>query len=114
MVNLARPRDWGHQPGQAKRGRRWIPLGLAAAGLVAGIVATVGSAGSGDNGGSVPAFRPGDPAVYARIAVATKCADLQDEFGSADQTRQRGDLWGPIGSSYRDAAETRMREIGCY
>jgi hypothetical protein len=114
MVNLARPRDWGESRGHGRRPGRWVPLGLAAAGFLAAIVTTLGgSGGSGDDGG-VPAFRPGDPAVYARIAAATDCAALQDELNRAELTRQQGDGSGPTGTAYREATETRMGEVGCY
>ena len=113
MVLLARPRDWGEPKGRGRRPGRWVPLGLVAAGFLAAIVTTLGSGGSGDDGG-IPSFHPGDPAVYARIAAATDCAALQDELNGAELIRQQGDESGLPGSAYRKAAELRMDEVGCY
>jgi hypothetical protein len=58
--------------------------------------------------------RPGDPAVYARIAKMTDCDALQEQFDLAERTHQRGGEWGPIGTAYMQAADDRMREVGCY
>jgi hypothetical protein len=63
--------------------------------------------------------RPGDPAVYARIAKMTDCATLQEQFDIAEQTSQRpggpqGATWSEIGIAYMQAADERMREVDCY
>ena len=63
--------------------------------------------------------RPGDPAVYARIAKMTDCDALQEQFDLAERTRQReggpqGATWSEIGIAYMQAADERMREIDCY
>jgi hypothetical protein len=89
---------------------------LAATGFVAG--ASTGS----DTGTSpstsattpTPAAQPGNPDVYTRIAALTSCPDLQHEFDLAEATHRRGGSWGPIGTAYMRAADTRMRTIGCY
>jgi hypothetical protein len=43
---------------------------------------------------------------------------MQEEISScpiaAERTHQRGGEWGPIGTAYMKAADTRMREVGCY
>lgn len=53
--------------------------------------------------------RPGNPAVYARIEGETDCAALQSEFDTAES--------GPPSDwkvPYMEAADARMREVGCY
>lgn len=52
--------------------------------------------------------------MYTRIASLTDCAQLQREFDLAEATHQRGGTWGPIGTAYMQAADTRMRQVGCY
>jgi hypothetical protein len=63
--------------------------------------------------------RPGDPAVYARIESMTDCAKLQEQFDLAEATSKReggpqGATWSEIGIAYMQAADDRMREVGCY
>jgi hypothetical protein len=63
--------------------------------------------------------RPGDPSVYARIAKMTDCAKLQDQFDLAEQTSRRpggpaGASWSEIGIAYMQAADERMKKVGCY
>ena len=58
--------------------------------------------------------RPGDPAVYERIAGLSDCSQLQEQFNLAERTHQRGGEWGPSGTAYMEAADKRMREVGCY
>lgn len=53
----------------------------------------------------VPEDRSGNPSVYQRIERTTDCAALQDEFDVADRN-------GNV--SYMEAADRRMRELGCY
>jgi hypothetical protein len=63
--------------------------------------------------------RTGNPAVYERIASETDCAALQHEFDTADVNhtrdlgRDRLDL-ADVDVAYMNAADDRMREIGCY
>jgi hypothetical protein len=62
--------------------------------------------------------RPGDPAVYARIAKMTDCNELQEQFDLAERTSQReggpqGATWSEIGIVYMTAADERMRKVGC-
>lgn len=55
----------------------------------------------------------GNPAVFARISSLTDCAALQDEFDVADGNRRFGaDNRAQL--AYMDAADERMRELGCY
>lgn len=61
--------------------------------------------------------RSGDPDVYARIAALTDCDELQREFDTAmdnADARPARDPLGEIAESYGEAADGRMREIGCY
>lgn len=88
--------------------KRLIIFGFAA---IAGI-GVISAAGSSD--GMAPTSRPGSPAVYAGIAAEISCTALQASFDRAEATHQRGGSWGPIGTSYMEAADTRMRTIGCY
>lgn len=60
---------------------------------------------------------PGDPAVYERIAAMTDCAELQETFDrnyDDAERREPGTTLRQIVMSYGDAADRRMREIGCY
>lgn len=61
--------------------------------------------------------RPGNPAVYDRIGGLTDCAMLQTEFDLAMTNHDRA----PAGTeerrwtlAYAQAADDRMRKIGCY
>jgi Prokaryotic membrane lipoprotein lipid attachment site len=56
--------------------------------------------------------RPGNPAVYERIAVTTDCVQLQKEFDRAEQNHDRtGD---PAHTSYMEAAHAQMEKAGCF
>ena len=62
---------------------------------------------------------PGSPSVYKQIARMTNCAKLQEKFDIAadnhDREVQQGDLeMMKITTSYMDAADNRMSEVGCY
>lgn len=84
---------------------------LAAGALgVALIIATAGS----DSTPATATSRPGNPTVYAEIAAQTDCTELQASFDRGEATHERGGSWGPLGTSYMEAADTRMRAIGCY
>lgn len=64
-----------------------------------------------------PASRPGNPAVYARIESSTDCVGLQREFDVAMsnvESRDPGDELRAVSLSYGEAANNRMREIGCF
>jgi hypothetical protein len=57
--------------------------------------------------------------VYARIAKMTDCNALQEQFDLAEQTSQRpggpaGATWSEIGIAYMQAADARMKDVGCY
>jgi hypothetical protein len=52
--------------------------------------------------------------MYQRIEAMTDCNQLQAEFDLAERTHQRGGECGPIGTAYMEAADKRMREVGCY
>ncbi len=59
--------------------------------------------------GSSGGARPGNAAIYERIAAETDCGALQAEFDTAEA--------GPPSDwkvPYMEAAEARMREVGCY
>ncbi len=85
--------------------------------VVAVLVVAVVVAGCG--GQESPGQQPGNPAVYQRIEQETDCVTLQGEFDQAEQTSQRpggpeGATWSEIGIAYMQAAEARMREVGCH
>ena len=83
--------------------RRVAAFVLAALTVMActpGTLATVGPGGES---------RPGNPDVYERIESETDCAALQEEFDTAEA--------GPPSEwkvPYMEAADARMRELGCY
>jgi outer membrane PBP1 activator LpoA protein len=63
--------------------------------------------------------RPGNPEVYERIARTTDCAQLQHEFDTAEANQKRDLARGAVdqaeaSTAYMDAADKRMREVGCY
>jgi hypothetical protein len=63
--------------------------------------------------------RPGSAAVYQRIESLTDCDALQAEFDQADANTQREQDAGnaamaEVTISYMDAADKRMKELGCY
>ena len=65
-----------------------------------------------------PDPRPGSPAVYQRIAGLRDCAALQKEFDTAAATGDRERAASRIdmarlSTSYMDAADARMRQLGC-
>lgn len=86
---------------------------LAAAAILAiTLLAAVGCTTNGDE-----SSHPGNPAVYERIASLTDCAALQREFDTAmdnSEARPALDPAGEISQSYGEAANDRMRSIGCY
>lgn len=60
---------------------------------------------------------PGNPDVYARIAVLADCRALQEEFDTAmdnAEARRPGDRLRAISLAYADAADDRLRSLGCY
>lgn len=59
----------------------------------------------------------GNPAVYARIDSMTSCTSLQREFDIAGDNTDAAHASGDdatIPMSYMNAADNRMREVGCY
>lgn len=62
--------------------------------------------------------RPGSADVYSRIEAETECEALQGEFDAAqanhnqDVNRGAADL-DKIDTSYMEAANARMRDLGC-
>lgn len=69
-------------------------------------------------GMSAPAARPGNPDVYARIASLTDCRELQKEFDTAEANGRRDREAGRLeqaraSTSYMDAADARMKQVGC-
>lgn len=86
--------------------------------VVVAITAGCGSSSSEPDPGIVSnTARVGDPAVYARIDASTSCTELQREFDIASDNTTRIQADGgdaTISISYMEAADVRMREIGCY
>ena len=61
-------------------------------------------------------FRPGSAPAYARIEAQTDCGKLHREFDIAMENvegREPGDPYRRVSLSYAEAADARMREIGC-
>ena len=61
--------------------------------------------------------RPGSESVYERIDSETDCAELQEEFDTAMGHADRyppGDDRRETSLAYAEAADDRMREVGCY
>ena len=86
---------------------------VALAVAAVGIIVVVTSAGGGVKS------RPGSPAVYSRIEGLTSCSELQAEFDTAAANYDsrglktcRTDL-AAADRSYMEAANERMRELGC-
>lgn len=92
-----------------------------------GVLVACGS--DGDDGSEVvpvPTTPPADTTtdttdttnpVIARINSLTDCEALQDEFDQAAENNEREDPGTPtfeLTTSYMEAADTRMAEIGCY
>lgn len=82
--------------------------------IVALFVLAVALSGGGSNPNNSTTSGPGSATVYAEIAGETSCPALQASFDRAEATHKRGGSWGPIGSSYMETADARMRAIGCY
>lgn len=79
-------------------------------GALAAVALAAGCAGS---------ERPGHPDTYERIEALTDCAALQEAFDTAADNHDRDDARGrldlmKIDSSYMDAADDRMGDVGCY
>jgi hypothetical protein len=61
--------------------------------------------------------KPGNPAVYDRIAAETDCDELQAEFDTAMDNHDRvaaGSEQASWSLGYAKAADARMNELGCY
>lgn len=69
-------------------------------------------------GGGIGQTTPiGNPAVQQRIAAETDCATLQAEFDTASANFDRAPKGTPESAaaiSYMDAADNRMKAVGCY
>ena len=102
---------------------------LIGATVAAAFVAGIASEGGGGGGSSSsPKARPGSPVVYAAIAAETDCDELQATFDRGSETQKRsgyvpngpafegaqGARWSQVGLGYMEAADARMRSIGCY
>jgi hypothetical protein len=62
--------------------------------------------------------RPGSADVYSRIDAETDCKNLQNEFDMAQANHKRDLNSGAVDldkvdTSYMEAANARMRELGC-
>lgn len=82
--------------------------------LVAAIIIIVSVGGCNKRPRPADPPRPGNPAVYQRIAAETDCKQLQTEFDNGETTSKQGAQWTEIGISYMQAADKRMRQVGCY
>jgi hypothetical protein len=65
-----------------------------------------------------PTAGPGDPDVYKTIASLHSCKVLREQFDLAERTSRRAGRsldasWSEIGIAYMEAADARMREVGC-
>lgn len=98
-------------------------LGVLAVVLVAGwLIAAVGgdeevATEAASPAAASPAAQPGSPAVYRKIERSTNCADLQATFTRAADNNERYDPRHPLFDvtlGYMDAADARMRAVGCY
>jgi outer membrane biosynthesis protein TonB len=61
--------------------------------------------------------RPGNPEVYQQIAAETNCARLQETFDRAyenNKTAAFGSEEAKWTLEYMKAADSRMRELGCF
>ena len=61
--------------------------------------------------------RLGEESVYERIESLDDCTALQAEFDTAmsnAEARQPGDELRAASLDYAEAADDRMREVGCY
>lgn len=76
--------------------------------LVLGVVAVILFRGGHQTSHGAGTPRPGSNLVYQRIAAETDCSELQRTFDVADRDG------GITGASYMDAADRRMRTLGCY
>lgn len=90
---------------------------LGAVAAIVGLVAL--SAGDSPTTGSTTSSQPGSTAVYAEIASETNCVELQSMFDRADANgkaaRARHNLvMAKVTTAYMEAADARMRAIGCY
>lgn len=73
----------------------------------------------GCGGPATPAARPGNPAVYERIAALSDCRALQQEFETADANGKRHRAAGETDqakwtTAYMAAADERMKALRCY
>lgn len=90
--------------------------------LCLALVFTLMLVGCGSNDNPSPAVENnertvGDSAVIARIENSTSCTDLQREFDIAmdnAEAHASGDPARDLSLTYANAANNRMREIGCY
>lgn len=105
-------RGGGGRPGGyfAARFIPWRPIAISLL-----LLAAVSGCGS-TNDGSAAEGRPGNQAVYLRIAQIRSCDRLQGEFDRAmdnADARPAGDGLRDISLSYADAAEARMQDLDC-
>lgn len=85
---------------------------IAALGVVS--LGAIGALGGQEKETPKVGTGPGAPEVYTQIAAETDCAALQGTFDRAADTSDRGGQWRTIGLGYMDAADARLRELGCY
>lgn len=92
----------------------WWKTPAIIVGVFLAIVLLVMVAGDGE---PERADRPGVDSVYQRIETTRDCAELQETFDRAASNVDRyepGDKRRKAPMSYMDAADERMRAVGCY
>jgi len=74
------------------------------------------SAAFGYSSGSGSSTRPGSASVYSDIAASSDCTWLQAQFDRADENNQTASSGyeRDYTLGYMQAADKRMREVGCY
>jgi hypothetical protein len=73
--------------------------------------------GAADSGATEEETKPGNAAVYERIAGLTDCAELQAEFDTAsanNDAAEPGTDEHKATTAYMEAADARMQEVDCY
>jgi hypothetical protein len=98
---------------------RRIGIVVLAAVAVIALSACGSSSVTGDTTTHEAATLPGTQVVYDRINSLKNCSTLQAEFDQADANHTRELDAGnshmvEATTSYMEAADNRMREVGCY
>ena len=97
--------------------QRTLGIGLVALVVLVIAFGMVRGMLGGSPTGPAPAARPGNPAVYSEIDSSTDCAYLQDKFDTASDNFDRaikGTDQADWSLGYMNAADSRMKVVGCY